>query len=761
MHKRLIFFIMVLLAALPALPAQAQFQTGLTRGAPLQQQGVSRSAAAPRAALPAQTFTVNSLLDRIDIDLTDNVCADMDGQCTLRAAIQSANAAPGSTVNIALAGVFQLAIGGRGEGASMNGDLDIYTDMTIIGRGANQTIINGGKLDGVLHLFTVKNAPTDPNINVSISGIRVANGRNISTNSAQVTSGGITIENATVNLDGVHVVNNSAHIGAGMQIGGTSVVTITNSTINSNIASSFSGGIDIFGGPTVTITNSTISGNTAATGGGLYIEDGGPATIVTLNHTTIAYNTATGAGGGLRSKLTTGGTSGVVFSNSILAYNTATNAPDCLATVEKPFISLGNSIVNDATNCRGFDALNDLQADPLLRPLTLNVPGTTPTHALMLSSPAVDFVGACSIADQRSVMRPFGAACDSGATEQIPTDVPPPGAFTLFSPSNAIRLNLTDDVTDLRWHTAVDGTSYTVSLARTAPTTATIFENVVVDGATCSSGACVYEFTPEQQALIDEGQYQWSVTAHNLGGSTSATAPFTFAIDRRLVRLIRNPSFELMTTSDARFIADFWRKNTTFALSTNDQLLVDRRDMTYRGKNALMFGKVSPHTRRVSQVVGVRAKPEIGEMEPGDRLYLSLTWRGCNLSNASKFSLRINFIDPRNPTKNIGWLREFPIPITCTDADLWRTIARNIKVPARVKTPQGIIEVSQVRNIWVEIAYLNYTVDYKPSARETLYIDNVSLVLDLEPEFTVPLAPGSAPQPGTTNSLIPLPPPAQ
>ncbi len=767
MHKRPIFLILALLVALLALPAQAQSHTGLTRGAPLQQQGITRSATAPRDALPAQTFTVNSLLDRIDINLADNICADMNGLCTLRAAIQSANAAPGSTITFAVSGVFQLSIGGRGEGLAANGDLDIYTDMTIVGLGANQTIINGGKLDGVLHLFTVKAAPTDPNINVNISGIRVTNGRNISTNSAQITGGGITIENANATLDGLRVLNSSAYIGAGMQIGGTSVVNISNSTFNNNIASSFSGGLDIFGGATVSITNSTFSNNKAATGGGIYVEDGGGVESgvisVTMNHVTIANNAATGAGGGLRSKLTTGGTSGVAVGNSIIAYNIAANAPDCLASVDKPFSSLGNSVVGDVTNCRGLDGLNDLVADPLLRPLTMNAPGVMPTYALKLNSPAVDKAGVCSITDQRGVVRPFGAACDSGATEQIPTDVPPPGGFTLFSPADVILLNESEDVTDLRWHMAVDATNYTVTLARTAPDTATIFENVAVDGATCNKGVCVYEFTPEQQALIAEGLYQWSVTAHNIGGATPATAPFTFGIDRRLVRIIRNPSFEQITTSDPKFVADFWRKSSGFALGSIDKVLVDQRDMAYRGKNALMFGKVSPHYRRVFQAVGHVAKPEIAEMEPGDMLYLNLTWRGCNVSDQSYVQLRINFIDPNNTAKNIPWMRKFPIPVTCSAHTLWRTISRNIKVPARVKTASGWVDVSAVRNIRVDAVYLNYIVDYKPSTHETLYLDNVSLILDLEPEFTPTLTPVSTTPatPADSNGLIPLPPPAQ
>ncbi len=762
MRMRLTFFILALLLLPLTFSAQAQQPLGLTRGTPMAQIGVSGTAArAPRTPLPAQTFTVNSTLDLIDIDLMDNMCASMNGQCTLRAAIQSANAAPGSTVLIP-AGVFQLAIGGRGEGLAANGDLDIYADMTIVGAGAHQTVINGGKLDGVLHIFTVKSLPTDPNINVTISGLKVTNGRNISTLSTEITGGGITIENANATLNGVHIAGNSAYIGAGMQIGGTSTVSITNSTINNNVASSFSGGIDVFGGATVNVTNSTISGNTASTGGGVLVDDAGTVTNATLIHVTIAYNKANGSGGGLRSKLTATSASSVSFGDSIIAYNTAKNAPDCVATVDKPFISLGGSVVKDATLCRGFDTTNDLQADPLLRPLTLNMPGTTPTHVLKLNSPAVDRAGACAINDQRGVARPFGAACDAGATEQIPADVPAPGAFVLLSPSNLERFSLGEEVTELRWQAAVDATTYTLTLARTAPDALTILDAITVNAATaCSTGTCVYEFTPAEQAFVVEGQYQWNVIAHNLGGSTSADAPFVFLIDRRLVRLIRNPSFELNTTTDPKFVTDFWRKNSGFGLNTPDNVVKDRRELAYRGCDVLMFAGVSPHARRVTQGVGRAIKPEIAEMEPGDMLYFSFAWRGCNFSNLSEVRVTLRFIDPRDTSKNLLHTRRFVIPSTCNNAELWRVVSRQFKVPTRVKAPSGeLINVSELRSISVQVVHLNYDVELRPRVRENLYIDNVSLIVDLEPEFT-PILSAPAPNVPASGGPVPLPPPPQ
>ena len=58
----------------------------------------------------------------------------------------------------------------------------------------------------------------------------------------------------------------------------------------------------------------------------------------------------------------------------------------------------------------------DAPIDPRLGPLQDNG-GPTPTHALLLGSPAIDASSACPATDQRGVTRPQGAGCDIGAFE--------------------------------------------------------------------------------------------------------------------------------------------------------------------------------------------------------------------------------------------------------------------------------------------------------------------------------------------------------
>src|SRR5437660_359344 len=104
-------------------------------------------AAALLPAAQAATFTVDSTLDAVDAHPGDGVCATATNVCTLRAAIQEANALAGAdTINVP-AGMYTLSIPGSFEDEAATGDLDITDDLTLIGAGARSTIIDGGGLD--------------------------------------------------------------------------------------------------------------------------------------------------------------------------------------------------------------------------------------------------------------------------------------------------------------------------------------------------------------------------------------------------------------------------------------------------------------------------------------------------------------------------------------------------------------------------------------------------------------------------------------
>ena len=73
---------------------------------------VPRGETAPQAMmpLPDPTFTVNTTSDTVDKNPGDGVCADINNQCSLRAAIMEANAFPGTDTIMVPNGTYTLTI---------------------------------------------------------------------------------------------------------------------------------------------------------------------------------------------------------------------------------------------------------------------------------------------------------------------------------------------------------------------------------------------------------------------------------------------------------------------------------------------------------------------------------------------------------------------------------------------------------------------------------------------------------------------------
>lgn len=101
-----------------------------------------------------------------------------DGDCSLREAIQAANsdqpvdACPGGGGSVAIAlpaGTYWLGRAGAGEDANLTGDLDIYGDLKLIGRGPQETVLDGQGLDRVLDIHA--------GATVRINGLRITRGR--------------------------------------------------------------------------------------------------------------------------------------------------------------------------------------------------------------------------------------------------------------------------------------------------------------------------------------------------------------------------------------------------------------------------------------------------------------------------------------------------------------------------------------------------------------------------------------------------------
>ena len=406
--------------------------------------GIGYHALVAPSALAA-TLTVDSTVDAPDASPGDGVCATAAGECTLRAAIQEANALPGADTVTVPAGTFTLSIPGAGEKDAATGDLDLYDVLTIIGAGAGSTVIDGGGLDrvfdvaasatvdisnltitngaadkgggikslgDVLDLSNVSltaNATTGPGAGAFFSGgtatlVNVV----ISGNSSAENGGGLAVDSAVITLtDGTVSGNSAIGKGGGIQIGVSALLNLYRSTVDGNVSIDKGGGINVEGAAVV--INVTISGNTSAVkGGGLHQGTG----TLTIDNTTITGNIGPLADGIFSSGATT-------LSSTIVASNGTIN---CLGAITSNGYNL-----DSASSC-GLVGTGDLQnTDPLLGSLQDNG-GPTQTHALSFVSPALDAgPPTCPppATDQRGIVRPQdgdgvdGAQCDIGAFEFV------------------------------------------------------------------------------------------------------------------------------------------------------------------------------------------------------------------------------------------------------------------------------------------------------------------------------------------------------
>ncbi|UCH86615.1 MAG: thrombospondin type 3 repeat-containing protein [Dehalococcoidia bacterium] len=414
----------------------------------------------------------------IIVDTTDDEL-NADGDCSLREAIQAANAdaavdactaGSGADTIVLPAGTYTLTIDGREEDAAATGDLDISDDLTLTGAGQAITVIDGGALDRIFHLIgsvtveiadvtiqngiasgapggAIRNSATLTLINVTVSG-------NTAPASPGGDGGGIA-NTGTLTLNSTTVSDNTARFDGGGILNDGGTLTINSSTVSDNTAGMFGGGIDNYVAD-LQMSNSTVSGN-AATGditwGGGICNIGGNAT---LTNVTISGNSATSPyddysdGGGIFSMpeiiifIDPPGSqiipATLTLTNGTLRDNSASESGDSIANDSYSTVRLKNTIVEggatsvnctgniysdghnlDSGNTCGFHRSSDLNdTDPILGPLQDNG-GPTQTHALLADSPAIDAGDNtdCPTTDQRGIPRPVDGDDDGSATCDI------------------------------------------------------------------------------------------------------------------------------------------------------------------------------------------------------------------------------------------------------------------------------------------------------------------------------------------------------
>jgi hypothetical protein len=399
----------------------------------------------------AAMFPVNSGYDLPDLDPGNGLCVAyifisppfVLPFCTLRAAIQEANALPGPDVIELGSGTYSLSLEGGQENLADSGDLDILDTVEIRGQGADHTIIDGAALDRVIDIPV-------PGISVTLRGISIVNGR-LPSGLAPVEQGGGAVRNradlfirqsrlsgSTVEGDRdsdrgggllnqgnctittTTIENNTSCNGGGIMNDSTGALFMDSGTVSHNTAAS-GGGLAVSG--TARLINSTLSGNFSLENGGA-ISNLGSTELV---HCTLAGNTAAHGGGILNRKT-------VTLLNTLLADNPGNN---CLP--ETTLTSQGFNLDSDGT-CRLEKATDLILIDPELGPLADNG-GATATHALPYSSPARDRGTMLEFVtlDQRGKRRSVGPFPDIGAFEAAPP--PGPAFFLLFLEKSASGRN--------------------------------------------------------------------------------------------------------------------------------------------------------------------------------------------------------------------------------------------------------------------------------------------------------------------------------
>jgi len=252
----------------------------------------------------ATTYTVDSLQDLPTA--APGLCVASTGACTLRAAVQAANAHPGPDVIVLPAGLFLLSRLGPAEDLGDTGDLDVSESLEVDGAGVDATIVDGLGADRVLQSsaatltlrdFTVRRGLAGGSSgagllqstagNVTLERMRFASNVSDAGGGVSVVNGALTIADGTFDANLA-----SAGDGGGLNVGGTGNLSITDTTFTSNAVLGAADGGALFSttAGTVTIAGCTFSSNTAEDGGGISVQG---SSAFSLTSSTFEDNRAT------------------------------------------------------------------------------------------------------------------------------------------------------------------------------------------------------------------------------------------------------------------------------------------------------------------------------------------------------------------------------------------------------------------------------------------------------------------------------------
>jgi hypothetical protein len=461
------------------------------------------SAQTPAEAQTVIEHHVKATDDTIDANPGDGICADVVGNCTLRAAIMEANARPGGDKIFLPAGRYVLSQDGESENDAVNGDLDIRDDIAIFGDGAKSTIIDGNDATRVFHLLTKDFISKEP-FHAWIANVSIINGK------TNRNGGGVLATCSTVvALDRVEVYNNEAANGGGIAVescaGYTTEVKMYFSAVFDNDALSIGGAVYIkdqlnydTDKAIFKADNNTFTNNTASISGGIYAE--GVNTHVTVAYNTIINNlSSSDTGNGINVKANVGGGSifrNIIAFNKLLSGDTITDCQINTASVTS---------IHNLLSAEGVDqCIGDVSTQIYLGTFAYHN-SFTQHYPLLPGNPAIDAVP-CEILykrDQRFVNRPQGSACDLGSFERKADDVIPTATATSTStvvPTNTATIEPTATATSTPDATVAPTLTATVRPDVTATTEPQVTASTTVEPQVTATT------TPEATATAAPGE---------------------------------------------------------------------------------------------------------------------------------------------------------------------------------------------------------------------------------------------------------------
>jgi CSLREA domain-containing protein len=247
--------------------------------------GFASLLAAP--TLAQSTFVVNTTEDTVDVNPGDGICADAAGACSLRAAVQEANAlAVDATIQLQAGATYALTLTGGDEELGATGDLDIDTNMVIFGQGATIDAMGTDRALDVLY----RNAVTIRNLTIINGAVTDASG------------GGIRVEGSLTVMDST--IRDCSALGMGASGGGIfnnrGFLLVDDSLIENCEASRAGGAIEVTSQTSSRIRRSELNGNTTGpmpgNGGAVHMTGDGRLLI---RSSLMENNSAASEGGGL------------------------------------------------------------------------------------------------------------------------------------------------------------------------------------------------------------------------------------------------------------------------------------------------------------------------------------------------------------------------------------------------------------------------------------------------------------------------------